>query len=1845
MDAAALVFVSSTWLDLIPERDMVRDVTLRMHGVKFLGMEHFGARDDDTRAVSLQEVTRCDLYVGILGGRWGSGITENEYQEARKLAKPVFWYIKRGDAISCRDEEPQAQARRATFEGELRGRHTCVEFSSPSELAARLSADLHNWLVDRILSRGLERLSVDYLTRIQGFVSEYLGSPDRPIPFGGRDAELQQLDTWLLTPRAPPYLLVAAGAGRGKSALLVRWTQSLVAHADVVPLFVPISIRFRTNLASVVFAVLTAYLGHVHGQQLHLSPDTPAEVMRGRVADLLTRALPDGRRLVLIVDGLDEAADWDVGPDLFPAQVGRHVRVVVSARWLAGDADERDWLRRLGWETPGMAATLTLAGIDEGGVADVLAHMGFPLAGLAERDDIVRELHRLSEGDPLVVRLYVDDMLRRGEGIAGLRIEELRRIEPGLKGFFARWWDDQRRLWGRDNPLRERAVQLIMELLAGALGALSRDDLLALVPDDIGLNCWTLEDALEPLRRFIVGDGIEQGYVYSHPKLAIHFRDGLTRVDRDRLEKRFLTWCDTAVTQAEAALAEGHDPVLSPYVLQHLGGHLDRADAPMSRYRVFLNRSWREGRRMLEGSHSGFRGDLLRARRAVERHAQRIGGDTLDRDATVLWVQLGLNLASLEEISRSTPPELVVPLVKHRLWGQQGALAYARAIPDGLLRARALMRLGPLETGQARLVALREALEIVRSLMLDKTLHETDEPIVMAELQAVASCLPATLLPLALSVALGLTTSALQRDTVVELLRHAQRGELEIVLAHVSNPGSAAAADTVEVETAALGCVSSRDGPTARHDWLVPLLAAFPSQMHGRALLCDLPAWERTWVLLEAIDRLEAPARQAICITTRASIDEVIDWVRLEPTDVELLLAWAEHARPGPDNSLLASLPTIMAQWPDAPIKARLMARWAGCCPAGEAAAAHTAAYEVRERLRVIGGRTGKRTLQETVDFLTEREAVAALVDLRTQGLTVGDEDLLARLVPRLPPAVRDDALDLLTSDGDIDIWLDALAPVLPWCSSRVCDTLAEQLVRSPWVSADDLIDRLSRLAPHLSAQGVEAAVVTLKDMDATHVLARIIALADVLPSGRREAIYRSACTSVTRDVPRSLLARWAASCPAPVLNELVDGLEDWRDRSMLTALAEWLPAEGLGKALRQLQHIGDKWAAGSVVVAAARHVSPHEVLVRRPAAWCLLDAQQCSDLAIHWRAKGTLLAEWIDADPADWVAALVASIPADATFAQAIVQWQQADGLAGLSDTAREHLLKRAAAIRDDHEAGQAGRAVEYLITAASEAFVRAHLTVVFEATLRFTHPTLALTVGLAETVPAPAYLQVFTSACDALYLPVTGTVSVDSRGLHLLWTLWRLPGGLAESARLALDAVLAQASNVSEWITAVVRAQMAHPDESLLIHEAARLDQEADLAAWLRVAWALLPALPLSYRGTWVRKIADRLAQVVAAAPQRSGLEAEDERWGHRFLQGLPHEVDRLVQILAPCSAIAIGAEKWFDITDCPELLQGIEREMTLLPLPLSLSGQQVAEESLLLQALRWVGSSCRDETVRRVFTDRIIMRIKDHEKSLSWGLGSFPPQLPSGLEWLIPHLNADQLDQLCGYVQAVLEKQGFDGVKPVVLGAVMQCVDKGVARRFWQAVEAPDAWCLTDVPLGFFVQLPEALHALLSADPNWVMRRLLGDATVAGCSRDAVLSAWRDRTDSRASVAFLLASVCRVVRDATEYDTWVAMQDHAAEQLRAGSTEAARQDWFTPAAQIDWPGRHDAQTTLPTPTMTPIPCNVRDLGQVQTRAEAFRLLERWASGDLQGAAPFDTGAAVQLIEAVVDVTETWP
>src|ERR1043166_5138802 len=83
------------------------------------------------------------------------------------------------------------------------------------------------------LTEGMRELPTDFAARVKNFLGEYIGGPGRPVPFGGRGKEFEELDSWLNDEVAEPYMLLAAPAGRGKSALLLRWCQRLLGRRDV----------------------------------------------------------------------------------------------------------------------------------------------------------------------------------------------------------------------------------------------------------------------------------------------------------------------------------------------------------------------------------------------------------------------------------------------------------------------------------------------------------------------------------------------------------------------------------------------------------------------------------------------------------------------------------------------------------------------------------------------------------------------------------------------------------------------------------------------------------------------------------------------------------------------------------------------------------------------------------------------------------------------------------------------------------------------------------------------------------------------------------------------------------------------------------------------------------------------------------------------------------------------------------------------------------------------------------------------------------------------------------------------------------------------------------------------------------------------------------------------------------------------------------------------------------------------------------------------------------------------------------------------------------------------------
>ncbi len=145
------VYVSSTWIDLQPERLAVEQALQQMRETKFVGMEHFGTHGEPARQGSLVELDRADVYVGIFGERYGSGITEAEYRRARERSLPCFIYHKKLDPDRGHDPDLIALKTEHLDHHLIR-----PPFVSPEHLAYYVTSDLHRWLFDEYLTPRLE---------------------------------------------------------------------------------------------------------------------------------------------------------------------------------------------------------------------------------------------------------------------------------------------------------------------------------------------------------------------------------------------------------------------------------------------------------------------------------------------------------------------------------------------------------------------------------------------------------------------------------------------------------------------------------------------------------------------------------------------------------------------------------------------------------------------------------------------------------------------------------------------------------------------------------------------------------------------------------------------------------------------------------------------------------------------------------------------------------------------------------------------------------------------------------------------------------------------------------------------------------------------------------------------------------------------------------------------------------------------------------------------------------------------------------------------------------------------------------------------------------------------------------------------------------------------------------------------------------------------------------------------------------------------------------------------------------------------------------------------------------
>lgn len=223
------VFVGSTFTDLQLYREAVREALHKLEAV-VRGMEYFGSLPDTPKEECLRIVRTCRAYVGIYAMRYGSvdavtekSLTQLEYEEAQRISLPSLIYLlnEERQPVLPRDVEfGEGAEKLKLFKMVLRARHVVSLFTTPEDLAAKVTRDLpalanRNGFEVREgeLSKIVASLPrIDWLTEERfAFLKQQIGDIAAPVP---SDAILREVIEFLLTGERQPAMFLITRSTR-----------------------------------------------------------------------------------------------------------------------------------------------------------------------------------------------------------------------------------------------------------------------------------------------------------------------------------------------------------------------------------------------------------------------------------------------------------------------------------------------------------------------------------------------------------------------------------------------------------------------------------------------------------------------------------------------------------------------------------------------------------------------------------------------------------------------------------------------------------------------------------------------------------------------------------------------------------------------------------------------------------------------------------------------------------------------------------------------------------------------------------------------------------------------------------------------------------------------------------------------------------------------------------------------------------------------------------------------------------------------------------------------------------------------------------------------------------------------------------------------------------------------------------------------------------------------------------------------------------------------------------------------------------------------------------------------
>lgn len=187
------IFISSTYEDLRSYRSKIWDLLLQ-YKANIRGMEQFGARTESSLNTCVAECELSDIYIGIIGMRYGSIDTESgksyttlEYEAANNKNKEILFFL-----IDEKDSKippifvdfGERREKLDSFKKMIKERHTVASFIDEDDLVQKVKLSL-----DILLDRNVDKIQdLDIIKRSSEIISKFLLMPKA---YSGRSVDIK----------------------------------------------------------------------------------------------------------------------------------------------------------------------------------------------------------------------------------------------------------------------------------------------------------------------------------------------------------------------------------------------------------------------------------------------------------------------------------------------------------------------------------------------------------------------------------------------------------------------------------------------------------------------------------------------------------------------------------------------------------------------------------------------------------------------------------------------------------------------------------------------------------------------------------------------------------------------------------------------------------------------------------------------------------------------------------------------------------------------------------------------------------------------------------------------------------------------------------------------------------------------------------------------------------------------------------------------------------------------------------------------------------------------------------------------------------------------------------------------------------------------------------------------------------------------------------------------------------------------------------------------------------------------------------------------------------------------